>query len=175
MAAAAGGRISTPAATGRRGLRCRHRNGARGEDRARLPRLAAAVDEPFHRNAAVKPCGKFSRSQDHAQVVAKHRQRCRGTRRPPRSRGDDAKEKLAMTTYAKSTRRLDLRLRHAIGRWHARVEERRALALMDHRELRDSGLSPDEARAEALKPFRSGLTPPRHEARARRPNQCTGC
>ncbi|WP_372620642.1 DUF1127 domain-containing protein [Falsiroseomonas sp.] len=46
-----------------------------------------------------------------------------------------------------------LRVFRTIATWHARASERHALAAMGHRELRDIGLSPGEALAEANKPF----------------------
>ncbi|WP_270936768.1 DUF1127 domain-containing protein [Falsiroseomonas oryzae] len=45
------------------------------------------------------------------------------------------------------------RIRHAFARWRIRMQERDALASMGHRELRDIGLTPAEARIEAGKPF----------------------
>jgi uncharacterized protein YjiS (DUF1127 family) len=45
------------------------------------------------------------------------------------------------------------RLRHVLVLWQARAAERRCLAEMGHRELRDIGISEGEAFAEARKPF----------------------
>jgi uncharacterized protein YjiS (DUF1127 family) len=45
------------------------------------------------------------------------------------------------------------RLRHVVALWRARSEERRALAEMGHRALRDIGIGPGEACAEARRPF----------------------
>jgi uncharacterized protein YjiS (DUF1127 family) len=48
------------------------------------------------------------------------------------------------------------RFRHVIAIWRARQAERQALAVMTDRELRDIGVSPGEAIAEARKPFWAG-------------------
>jgi uncharacterized protein YjiS (DUF1127 family) len=48
------------------------------------------------------------------------------------------------------------RFRQVIAVWRARHGERQALAVMTDRELRDIGLSPGEAIAEARKPFWAG-------------------
>ena len=40
-----------------------------------------------------------------------------------------------------------------VGRWHARARERRALAQLDDRMLRDIGISRTEAERECAKPF----------------------
>jgi uncharacterized protein YjiS (DUF1127 family) len=45
------------------------------------------------------------------------------------------------------------RLLRTVTLWRARAQERRTLAAMTHRELRDIGISPGEANAEARKPF----------------------
>ena len=45
------------------------------------------------------------------------------------------------------------RFLRTVALWRARASERRALAGMGHRELRDIGLSPGEAITEASKPF----------------------
>ncbi|HEV7268376.1 MAG TPA: DUF1127 domain-containing protein [Falsiroseomonas sp.] len=46
-----------------------------------------------------------------------------------------------------------LRVFRTLATWHARAGERRALAALGHRDLRDIGLTPGEALAEANKPF----------------------
>lgn len=45
------------------------------------------------------------------------------------------------------------RWRRQVALWQARAAERQALATMSERELRDIGVSPGEAHAEAAKPF----------------------
>lgn len=45
------------------------------------------------------------------------------------------------------------RFRRLVALWRARASERQALAVMTDRELRDIGISPGEAIAEARKPF----------------------
>ncbi|WP_137178291.1 DUF1127 domain-containing protein [Roseomonas sp. AR75] len=52
-----------------------------------------------------------------------------------------------------SIRTVGRRVRHVIALWQARIDERHCLAQMGHRDLRDIGLSPGEAFAEARKPF----------------------
>jgi uncharacterized protein YjiS (DUF1127 family) len=46
-----------------------------------------------------------------------------------------------------------LRVFRTIALWRLRASERAALAAMDHRDLRDIGLTPGEAITEASKPF----------------------
>lgn len=43
-----------------------------------------------------------------------------------------------------------------IALWRHRAHSRRGLAALDHRLLRDIGIAPDAARAEASKPFWRG-------------------
>jgi uncharacterized protein YjiS (DUF1127 family) len=45
------------------------------------------------------------------------------------------------------------RLWAELSRWQARAVQRRALAALDHRLLRDVGLTRDQAAAESEKPF----------------------
>ncbi len=45
------------------------------------------------------------------------------------------------------------RLWALLSTWRARAVQRRALAALDHRLLRDVGLTPDRAAAESQKPF----------------------
>lgn len=40
-----------------------------------------------------------------------------------------------------------------LGTWRRRAQERRELATLDHRTIRDLGLSPSEIQFEANKPF----------------------
>ncbi len=60
-----------------------------------------------------------------------------------------------MTRFASTQPRpaIGTRFRHMVALWRARAEERQTLAVMTDRELRDIGLSPGEAIAEARKPF----------------------
>lgn len=60
---------------------------------------------------------------------------------------------MTRTSTVAAPMRIGHRFRHTIALWRARAEERKALAEMDHRDLRDIGLSPGEAFAEAGKPF----------------------
>jgi len=46
-----------------------------------------------------------------------------------------------------------LRIGHLFGEWRVRARDRRQLATLTDRELRDIGLSPGEAAMETAKPF----------------------
>ncbi len=60
-----------------------------------------------------------------------------------------------MIVTRKTEPRTDLLLRasHLLGEWRARARDRRQLAGLTARELRDIGVSPGEAAMEAAKPF----------------------
>jgi len=59
-----------------------------------------------------------------------------------------------MLTSEREIRRAALRaIATRIGRWWSRARERRALAQLDERQLRDVGLTLADARRECAKPF----------------------
>jgi uncharacterized protein YjiS (DUF1127 family) len=49
-------------------------------------------------------------------------------------------------------------VRAVLGGWHRRVETRRQLSRLDERALLDIGFDPEDARAEAAKPFWQAYT-----------------